>query len=81
MQVKVIGEFVVAKVHYPGCVNYMGNKTSLYRKEVWEAALEARMLDPHFLEGKLSPIARYEPTPYGWASACLMAKLLATAGL
>ncbi len=63
-------------VNYPGCKNYEGNKVLVYRNDL-EKVLEPNNLDPHFCEKHLSPIARIEPTNYGWKMAKKLVDLMA----
>jgi len=70
-----VGRYTVVKVHYPGCVNYGGQKILLFR----DLPDQLTALDPHFCENKLclSPVARFVPTAEGLRLALLLAGLLA----
>lgn len=57
---------VVAKVHYPDCTNYEGNKIILYVGLTELDVSAMTTLDPHFSESGISPFARFEPTESGW---------------
>jgi len=64
------GKYTAAKINYPNCTNYEGNKI-LVLKCVPNALYTACELDPHFCEHQhLKPIARFEPTDFGWTLAC-----------
>lgn len=66
--------FIVLLLLYPDCTNYGGYKVLVFRgvQHVTELLDRNKSIDPHFLENKVSPIARFEPTNNGW----LMAKTL-----
>lgn len=77
IQTEQIGPWCVAKVVYPDCRNYEGQKIMLYR--ALAKAIERRtQLDPHFCDNRkcLSPFARFEPTERGWNAAVTMAHAL-----
>lgn len=62
------GNFVLLEVLYPDCTNYEGRKIMLYKDVTLKGLIKQKHLDPHFAENKqfCSPIARFEPTEYGW---------------
>lgn len=60
------GNIVLAKINYPNCTNYEGNKILVMSKDDYEKALESKILDPHFSDKGQSVIARFEPTEKGW---------------
>lgn len=62
-------------VNYPGVKNYEGNKILMYPKFFNTGLLKLRM-DPHFFTKGDSPIARFEPTRYGWELAIKLAESL-----
>ena len=66
-----IGPFVLVEVQYPDATNYEGRKIMLFQALSFEAvvAKNGGEVDPHFSASPdmLSPIARFEPTPSGWA--------------
>lgn len=70
-----IGAFLVLKIRYPNCTNHEGNKILLYRGVTISDIQEWDYLDPHFLEGCVSPIARFSPTDEGWQDAISFAKM------
>jgi len=60
--------YLLAKINYPNCKNYEGNKILLY-KDIHENQLKTKnLIDPHFSQNInfISPIARFEPTDTGW---------------
>ena len=72
-----VGDHLVARIKYPDCINYEGEKVLLYLNCGF-AQLEGNFyLDPHFCKGDhLSPFARFEPTKEGWKAAILLASML-----
>ena len=77
-----MGDWLVLLVTYPDCNNYEGSKVLVF-EGVTKKQLEKRgKIDPHFSENekKYSPIARFVPTPDGWAMACLFVQTLWTKG-
>ena len=63
------GSYVIVKIKYTDCTNYEGLKILVY-EGISEANIrKLGRLDPHFCEDKISPIARFEPTPQGWMNA------------
>jgi len=57
--------YVLAKVHYPTCVNFDGIKLLVF-KDINCKDLKSRLtLDPHFSKDDMSPIARFSPTDEG----------------
>ena len=79
LRVATQGSALVAEVKYPDCTNYEGRKILLFKGNMTEEKLRRlSTLDPHFTDDPQtpSPIARFEPTPYGWAMARSLAALL-----
>lgn len=69
------GEFLIVEINYPNATNYEGNKIVVYKGVVdLEDLLEQTngILDPHFTDKSFSPIARFEPTPFGRQLAKMM---------
>jgi hypothetical protein len=65
--------WVVARIKYHNCTNYEGEKILVYRGVTKTQILWSNILDPHFCDnGCLSPVARFEPTSYGWELAMKM---------
>lgn len=66
---------VAAEIVWPDASNFEGRKIAIYRCDLPELAA-AKSLDPHFSEkrGPLVPIARFEPTEYGWSMAVEIVK-------
>jgi len=50
---------------YPEAPNYDGHKILLYHG-IHCNIICLPKLDPHFIKNEFSPIARFEPTEYGW---------------
>lgn len=76
-QTRRVGKAIVAMVHYPDCINFEGLKILVYENaEEFESLHRNKVMDPHFLDGQASPIARFEPTDRGWKLAIKFAKLL-----
>ena len=70
-----INGYPIFFVNYPGVKNYEGNKILMYPKHFNTGVLKRRM-DPHFFTEGDSPIARFEPTKYGWELAIKLAEAL-----
>jgi len=77
-----IGDFLVLKIRYPDCTNYEGIKILLYKDVDIKTLLKQRKIDPHFSENThyKSPLARFEPTEYGWRCAIRMAMYMQSDG-
>jgi hypothetical protein len=72
---EIINGYPVLLVNYPGVKNYEGNKILMYPK-LFNLDLIKKRIDPHFFTKGDSPIARFEPTEYGWEIAVTLAKTL-----
>ena len=72
---KIVNGFPIYMVRYPGVKNYEGLKILMYPKHFNTETIKNRM-DPHFFTKGDSPIARFEPTEYGWSLAITLAKSL-----
>ena len=64
--------FLLIKVRYPDAKNFEGVKIMVYEgftnpEDLLRQA--GNMLDPHFAEHGIGPIARFAPTDEGWAHA------------
>jgi hypothetical protein len=70
-----LAHHVVLKVHYPGCIPYNGFKILVYRDSLLNL-MARRLLDPHFLQKKESPIARFPADADGWADAVAFATMV-----
>lgn len=68
-EVYSIGDFTIARVHYPDCTTFEGMKILVYSGHVAVQVNSATKLDPHFTGEGLSPLARFEPTEHGLAAA------------
>ena len=71
-----IGDYLIVLVVYPDCTNYEGRKIMLYEGATVKDLRSQRSLDPHFSSNKeyFTPIARFEPTEFGWEMATKLAK-------
>jgi hypothetical protein len=70
-----INGYPIFWVQYPDVENYEGNKILVYPKHFNTEIIKDRM-DPHFFTRGDSPIARFEPTAYGWLLAKTLTKNL-----
>ena len=67
------GHMAIMFVRYPDCTTYNGNKVLVL--EATDKDVEKLVtLDPHFLGGQFSPIARFPGDPAGFAQAVAYAK-------
>lgn len=64
----ICGNYILVMVNYPDCTNYEGNKLLLYQGVDLKTLKKQKWLDPHFSNNRKfhSPIARFEPTAFGW---------------
>lgn len=69
----VLNGYPIFLVNYPDANNYEGNKILMYPKFFNTELLKTKM-DPHFFTKGDSPIARFEPTEFGWNLAQTLAK-------
>ncbi len=71
-----IGKYMVILINYPDCTNYEGNKILVYKNVTLEDLNKQGSIDPHFSNNKSkhSPVARFEPTEYGWNLAVSFCK-------
>lgn len=71
MDLREIGNFLIAIINYPDCRNYEGSKILVYEGISKLKLVKQSKLDPHFCENKdcISPIARFEPTSKGFEMA------------
>lgn len=67
---------LVIKVRYKDVNNYEGLKILVYRNCNTILLDIQGMIDPHFSQNENyhSPVARFEPTEWGWKTACELAK-------
>ena len=72
---EIINGYPIYLINYPDVENYEGNKILMYSKYFDISKIKDRM-DPHFFDKGDSPIARFEPTQYGWKLAQTLAKAL-----
>ncbi len=66
--------YVLLHVYYPDCTNYEGSKLLLYKDSLvsLEELRKLNILDPHFYDGKYSPVARFKPDGEGFRLAFLI---------
>lgn len=74
-RIEAVGLFTVCLIHYPDCTTYGGNKILVYYCQPHHIE-RLRAIDPHFLEGELSPIARFPANDKGWEHAMAFARML-----
>lgn len=70
-----VGLYTVASVHYLDCTTYGGDKIMVYYCQPHHIERCAE-LDPHFIEGKFSPIARFPANDKGWEHAMAFVKMM-----
>lgn len=63
------GDYVITKIHYPGCTTFKGMKILVVKTSIKELKSRIR-IDPHFLEDE-NLIARFPATNIGWKDASL----------
>ena len=73
LELRQIGQNVVARISYPDCVNYEGVKICLYKNMNCNKLSSLSHLDPHFSKTAISPFARFKPNGDGWEAACSLA--------
>ena len=80
---KKIGDYLIVDITYPDCTNYEGRKLMLYAGVTIRKLRNQRSIDPHFSSNKkfYSPIARFEPTEFGWDMAELLAYKLVSSDM
>lgn len=77
IKVMDIGNYIAVEINYPDCINYEGNKIMVYQNITKNEIRKIKFLDPHFCDGNhLSPIARFEPTKFGWECAIGLISIL-----
>jgi hypothetical protein len=67
-----VGNFLIVMINYPNCTTYGGDKLLVYEDMTVAELNKMREIDPHFLESKKSPVARFVPTQHGWNMAVAM---------
>lgn len=74
------GNSFAIKLKYEGCTNYEGIKILVFANTTLSKVLKQNKdkIDPHFSDNKdfISPIARFEPTTFGWNLAQNLVKKL-----
>ena len=77
LKTEKVNKAIVVMVLYPSCTTYEGKKILVYRDANEFLTLKnQKFLDPHFVEGSISPVARFEPTDNGWYYAISLAGIL-----
>lgn len=73
-----VGKALVVKIKYPNCINYEGVKILVFKEMTLFGLIKQKKIDPHFFQDKkyVSPIARFEPTDFGWDLALKVAELI-----
>lgn len=67
---ETFGNYRILRIKYLDAINYEGNKILVYENpQLLIQHINEKYLDPHFIEGYYSPIARFEPTKKGWKMA------------
>jgi len=72
---EVIRGYPILLINYPDVKNYEGNKILMFPK-FFDVGENTRRIDPHFFTNGDSPIARFEPTKFGWEMARILAENL-----
>ena len=73
LRLEKVNGFPIFLVQYPGVQNYEGRKILMY-PQFFNTDLLKKRMDPHFFTAGDSPIARFEPTKFGWKLATLLAE-------
>lgn len=64
-KIEKIGDYLWVLVNYPNCNTYGGNKILIFKGITIRRLKMYGILDPHFSESGLTPIARFRPDPEG----------------
>lgn len=76
-EIQTINGHTIAKVNYPNCTNFEGNKILFFKNKTSEQVKAIKLLDPHFSnKDKNTPFARFEPTKEGLDAAIELAFVL-----
>ena len=67
-----VNDYVVALINYPGCTTHNGNKVLVF-KGTEQEILNRKVIDPHFLDGDESLLARFPATLNGYKMAIFFA--------
>lgn len=57
--IEAVNDYTIAKINYPNCIPYKGNKILVFKGDVRKQLRDSDKIDPHFLETGLSPVARF----------------------
>ena len=74
ISVELLDGYTLAKIKYPDCQNFDGIKILIYEGDVRDEINNAKILDPHFLEKGLSPVARVKPAYGGFDAIKFLTK-------
>ena len=69
---QTMGDYIIVEILYPNCTNFEGKKILLFKGFSYEQIHSAKFIDTHFFDkhnDHPSPIARFEPTEFGWLLA------------
>lgn len=76
VRMKSVGSNLVAKINYPHCTNYEGNKICVFRNMTARELSKRVRIDPHFDKSSRAPFARFKPTKEGWNAAVKLASII-----
>jgi hypothetical protein len=78
LETKRVRNFVIARIKYPNCSNYEGEKILVFKNITVKYLRSQRIIDPHFTDkpSELPLFARFQPTQTGWNSAIKMCKII-----
>lgn len=75
-----LDKYLILELEYPNCTNFEGRKILVFKGVSYVKLIEknVKMIDPHFSDNKefFSPVARFEPTEFGWNAAMLLCQTL-----
>jgi len=76
--IREVGNFLILRLKYFEAENYDGHKILVYKGLTFNELVlkNSRVIDPHFTEYMVSPIARFEPTDNGWRMALEFCEML-----
>ena len=60
------GKYLMVRIRYKNCLSFKGDKILVFENISIKKLKKCDIIDPHFLEEGLSPIARFRPTKDGW---------------
>jgi len=71
LEVREIDSYLIAKINFPDCTNYEGNKIIVFQNMSSKHLYTLKDVDPHFTENN-SIIARFRPDELGMKMAVLL---------